>query len=142
MSVVSRGRRIAIAYRATTSEGEMIACQGADRPLEFVVGSGEVISGLSRAVLGMHLGEERRAILSPEEAYGPSRSPVLRRVRRDQLPREVQVGDALRLVMGATSATLWVIALDSGEAQLSTEHPLAGKTVVVDLSVTGILDAA
>lgn len=39
-------------------------------PLEFTVGSGEVIEGVEEAVLGMKVGEVREVTIPPEKAYG------------------------------------------------------------------------
>lgn len=47
------------------------------KPLRFKVGDGSVIKGVEKAVLGMHVGEERNVSIPPEEAYGEYKPELL-----------------------------------------------------------------
>jgi|Deesub1362A_J573_1020465.scaffolds.fasta_scaffold04197_3 FKBP-type peptidyl-prolyl cis-trans isomerase 2 len=44
--------------------------RGSYKPFTFTLGSGEVISGFERAVLGMRINETKTVTLAPSEAYG------------------------------------------------------------------------
>ena len=44
-------------------------------PLTYVSGRNQIPSGLEKALVGLHVGEEKKDVrLSPEEGYGPVRS--------------------------------------------------------------------
>lgn len=72
------GDKVAIHYHARLvakqgwtfdSTYEHLDAGGVPEPFEFVVGSGEVIGGLTAAVLGMREGGTRRAIIPPAQGY-------------------------------------------------------------------------
>lgn len=60
---------VKVEYIASLMSGQIVD-QSKGKPLEFVVGSGELIKGFDEAVVGMKMGEEKTVTISPEKAYG------------------------------------------------------------------------
>jgi len=70
-SGIKKGDTVALDYTLTV-DGQVVDSSIGKQPLEFTVGSGQVIPGFDKAVIGMNVGEEKTFTVSPEEGYGTS----------------------------------------------------------------------
>jgi FKBP-type peptidyl-prolyl cis-trans isomerase FkpA len=76
------GRLLTVAYTgwfysesATDKKGPIFdTSQGQEEPFAFILGSGGVIEGWDRGVLGMRVGGRRRLVIPPSLAYGRVRN--------------------------------------------------------------------
>jgi FKBP-type peptidyl-prolyl cis-trans isomerase len=72
-SAVRNGRRVSINYVGTfPNDGNKIfdKNQSKGKPLTFRLGTGEVIKGLDRGMIGMKVGGEREITIPPKLGYG------------------------------------------------------------------------
>ncbi len=60
---------VTVNYELTVDGEKIDSSYDRNIPFKFTVGKG-VVTGFSKGVLGMHVGEERIVIVSPEEGYG------------------------------------------------------------------------
>src|SRR5205085_6021350 len=93
MTQVQTGDVVRVHFTGWLAGGAMFGTSRDREPIEFTAGGDQVLQGMSRAVLGMAVGEKKNFTLSPEEAFGPRRPELKYQVRRSQLPEEVKVGD-------------------------------------------------
>jgi len=109
-------------------------------PLNFVVGSGQVIPGFEEGVIGMKVGEEKTLTIPPDKAYGEYEEarvlavPIeeLNLTNRSQIP---EVGQTL----GDTYGNQYkVIAVNDTHITLDANHELAGKTLIFDIKLISI----
>ena len=129
-------------YTGTLTDGsEFDSSRGRD-PLEFTLGSGQVIPGFEDAVDGLAVGESRRTEIPADQAYGPHRAELVTELERSQIPDhiELEVGGALS-VSGDDGKPFQVrvTALTEESVTLDANHPLAGETLVFDLELTEIV---
>ena len=75
-SGIKKGDNISLDYTLTV-DGQVVDSSVGKQPLTFVVGSGQVIPGFDKGVIGMNVGEEKTFTVSPEEGYGTSGSHPL-----------------------------------------------------------------
>jgi len=61
---------ISITYIATFSNGQIFDQNTEQKPLIFTVGSGQVIRGLDKGVVGMKVGKTKTITITPEKWYG------------------------------------------------------------------------
>ena len=107
-------------------------------PIRFVVGGGEMLEGISQAVVGMQVGESKTLTLAPEQAFGPRDPGVERRLPRTALPEDVRVGDRLIAHGGGRQERVWVRELGEEFAVVDGNHPLAGLTLTFDIELVSV----
>jgi peptidylprolyl isomerase len=135
------GDRVKVHYTGKLEDESVFDSSGNRQPLEFTIGSGQVIPGFDKGVLGMKVGEKKTITVAPEEAYGPVREEMIRAVERSRLPKNVffAVGERVRIpradgsILNAT-----VKAMDENTVTLDANHPFAGKTLLFDLELVSI----
>jgi len=135
---VKDGDKVTIHYRGTFESGEEFDSSFGREPLSFVAGSEELIPGMSKAVVGMQVGDKKTVTIPPEEAYGHPSDEMIIQVERSQLPEDAQVGAMLGLSTPDGQFHAVLVELAEEKATLDGNHPLAGKTLVFELEVVSV----
>lgn len=110
------------------------------KPLEFIMGSGQIIKGLEEAIAEMSVGDKKEVIVASVNAYGEYISDYIQEVPRDQFVGiDLQEGMTL-FGQGENGETVQVIVKDFNDEVVIVDynHPLAGKELNF---VVTILDA-
>jgi len=133
---IKDGATVHLEYTLTDQAGTVIETNKGKTPLVFTQGSGQIIPGLSKALLGMHEGETKQVTVPPEEAYGQPNPGALREVPRDRVPKDVEVGSRL-VGQTQTGQPIQAIVKEIKEqvVVLDFNHPMAGKTLIFDIKV-------
>ncbi|MBI2581621.1 FKBP-type peptidyl-prolyl cis-trans isomerase, partial [Candidatus Woesearchaeota archaeon] len=98
---VKKGNKVKVDYKGTFDDGTVFdASEKHGQPLEFEVGSGQVIKGFDEAVMGMKKGEEKNITLPPVEAYGEVKAELRKKVPRQQLPQDQEPKVGMILSVG------------------------------------------
>lgn len=136
-----QGDTVTVHYTGTLDSGDVFDSSRERDPLEFTVGSGQVIPGFDRAVEGLAVGESREVRLDPDEAYGQPREDLLVDVPAEQFPKdaEPEVGQQVQVQVAPGDARIATIR-EVGESsiQLDLNHPLAGQALTFDVELVGI----
>ena len=138
MSIVNCGDTVQLHYTTYAADGCVIETSGQREPFEFVAGGPEVIVGVSRAVIGMHVGERRRIAVSPEQAFGYRDPKLQQQAPRVGLLDKVDEGDQLTATVGGCELDVWVRTKGDEDVTLDANHPLAGESLVFEIEVTGL----
>ena len=99
---------------------------------EFIQGRHEIFPALEHEVVGMRPGEEKKVELSPAEGFGPHDDGKKASVSKTELPPGVKEGDVLQNDLGHFATVAEVADMT---AVLDYNHPLAGKSLVVQLKI-------
>ena len=73
MAQIKSGDKVAIHYTGTLLDGTTFDSSEGREPLEFTVGTGQIIPGLDSALPGMAVGEKKVVKVPCLDAYGPIR---------------------------------------------------------------------
>jgi FKBP-type peptidyl-prolyl cis-trans isomerase SlyD len=134
---IEEGSIVRIEYTVTDETGKLLDSNKGRQALQFTQGQKEMIPGVERQLLGMHPGEEKKLVVTPEEGYGPVDPAAQTEVPRDLVPAEAQeVGK--RLVARNRSGEPRLVMVKEVKEQtvvLDLNHPLAGKTLPFDVKV-------
>ena len=132
--VAADGDRVAVHYRGTLDDGEVFDSSRERSPLEFVVGTGGVISGFDDAVRGLAVGEAVTVRLPPAEAYGETDPSRVIEFPIEQAPEGIAVGD--QVSVGGQRAV--VTAVSAETVTVDANHELAGKALTFEIELVSI----
>jgi peptidylprolyl isomerase len=138
MAVATDGDTVQIHYTGRLNDGTVFDSSEGRSPLEFVVGSGQVISGFDEAVTGMETGEEKTVTIPAEDAYGPHRDDLLINLGRSEIPEGVEPKVGQRLQMSTKDGETFQVTVAEATDEnvvLDANHPLAGKDLTFDIQL-------
>lgn len=135
------GDRVTVHYTGTLDDGTVFDSSREGEPIEFELGTGEVIDGFDQAVAGLEVGESREIRLEPDEAYGQRSDDLVIDVDRDDLPEDLdpEVGQTLA-VEGADGEEMaaWVAEVGEDAITVDLNHPLAGRSLTFEVELLEI----
>jgi len=111
--------------------------------LEFVVGSGQIISGFENAVIGMKRNQEKKIKLKPADAYGERNEALVQTVPGDVFKdKKKELKKDMMLVLKDPNGKVLpatIIKVDEKSITIDLNHPLAGKNLNFKIKVVEIV---
>ena len=141
MAQAQHGDTVRIHYSGTLNDGTPFDSSQGREPLEFGLGTGQVIPGFEKAVEGMSVGEVKSFRIPPEEAYGERREELVQDVPRTALPQALspEVGMQLQGTNGeGYTMTFMITEVRDDSVTLDGNHPLAGQDLNFDIELVAI----
>ena len=141
MTEVKTGDTVAIHDTGTLLDGSTFDSSDGRDPLEFQVGSGQIIPGLDRALPGMSVGETKTVRIAAEDAYGEANPQMRQAIPREGIPDDIPLELGMTLNMQTPEGQqlpVRVVALDEATVTLDANHPLAGKDLQFDIELMKI----
>ena len=131
---------VTMEYTLHVDNEEIDSSKGQD-PLQFLVGHGNIISGLEREMIGMKVGESKEVTIAPADAYGEFDEQAFMEVPRTAFPTEIQVEEGAELTVRDDSGQSRYARIDAVEGDnvtLNFNHPLAGDELHFNVKVVGL----
>lgn len=137
---IQEGDTITVQYTGKLEDGSVFDTSEGRGPLEFQVGSGQLIKGFDEAVRGMKVGDATTITIPPEEGYGDADPEMVQKIPNDRLNAEgVQEGQVLALQADdGRQFQATVMKVEADGVTLDFNHFLAGKTLVFEIKVLEI----
>ncbi len=136
------GDTVQVHYTGTLADSSVFDSSAGRDPLEFTIGSGQVIPGFDEAVKGMKVGEKKTVTIPAEEAYGPRFDDMTAEIPLDKMPsgQTPEVGQRLlALQPDGRQAIVTIISISDNVVVVDTNHPLAGKDLTFEIELVKIL---
>jgi peptidylprolyl isomerase len=141
MTEVKSGDTVSIHYTGTLTDGTTFDSSEGRDPLQFTVGSGQIIPGLDKAIPGMTVGDKKTVNIPAAEAYGAADPNARQSVPRDQIPADIPLnpGTALQVQTPQGQVVNVTVAEVTDETViLDANHPLAGKDLTFAIELVAI----
>ena len=122
-------------------DGEEIDSSKGQDPLQFLVGYGNIISGLEREMMGMKVGESKDVIVTPADGYGEYDEEAYMDVPRGQFPQDMPVEEGLELSVRDDQGQSRYARIETVEGDVVTlnfNHPLAGDELHFNVKVVDL----
>lgn len=140
--MIKQGSRVRAHYTGRlTGRPEPFDSSLGRQPLEFIVGQGQLIEGFEQAVIGLSSGDKKTVELAPEVAYGQIKQDMIMTVTRDQVPSDIEEGQALQATLANGQVVPFIVKeVNETHVVVDANHPLAGKTLIFDIEILEVTE--
>jgi len=132
---------VTLNYRIALEGGPSVIDTFQGTPATLQLGAGEILPSLEACLTGMEIGKFQSFLLEPEQAFGAHKPELVERVRRaDMMESEIEAMSIMEFTAPDGSRYQGLVReVDDEIAVIDFNHPLAGKSIRLDVEVIGIL---
>ena len=137
---ISKNTIASIEYTLRDDEGEIIDSSEGNSPLEVLVGQGQLIPGLEKALMGLEAGKELKISVNPEEAYGDYNPGLEVVVPMSQIKTDDEIEEGVHFQVDTPDGTLIyeVQKIEGDQVTMNGNHPLAGQVLHFEVKVVSV----
>ena len=142
MPHAKEGDQVKVHYTGKFKNGEVFDSSREREPLAFTIGARQLIHGFDNGVRGMQVGETRIVEATPGDAYGPYHDRLVTVVQKKYFPKSItpRIGQQLQTEdERGRPINVRVTKIESENVTLDANHPLAGKTLIFEIEMMGIV---
>jgi FKBP-type peptidyl-prolyl cis-trans isomerase SlyD len=142
--ILEHGKVGVLHYVLRDAAGKTLESSHGGGPMPYLHGFGNLVPGLERALAGQERGAHLEVALAPADAYGERKGPGPQRVRRRDLPKELDIvpGRPFRTTgSDGRDVILWILKAEGAWVTLDVDHPLAGQPLTFDVDVLFVREA-
>jgi FKBP-type peptidyl-prolyl cis-trans isomerase 2 len=141
MAQAKNGDKVKVHYTGKFEDGEIFDTSSGREPLQFTLGSGDLISGFDQAVVGMNIEDKKTETIPPAKAYGDRTNDMIMEVEKQYLPQNMEPKVGMVLEMEHASGGIipvQITMVNDNTVTIDANHPLAGKTLIFDIELVEI----
>lgn len=138
-----KGKVVSIHYIVSEEPGDEIESSHGRDPMAFLIGHGNIIPGLDKAIAGHSTGDKFDVVVAPDEAYGQRREDFVQRVAKKYFRDAEHLKPGMSTVLSTKDGprSVTVLKIGSSVVDVDLNHPLAGKTLRFAVEITDVRDA-
>ncbi len=124
-----------------TVDGEEAGRAGEEEPLEYLHGAENIVPGLESALVGKRIGDRVQVVVPPEDAYGEYDEEEMDEFSMDEIPGSENLELGMVVEVEDDDGYIYegaVVEIDDGTILVDFNHPLAGKTLNFDVTITAL----
>lgn len=141
MSQAKDGSKVKVHYTGKLDDGTVFDSSKDRDPFEFTIGTGSVIPGFEKGVVGMAAGETKTLTIPPDDAYGQKRDELVADVKKSHFPPDIspELGQQLQMQQpDGRPLNVVVTKIEGEDITLDANHPLAGKTLTFEIELVEV----
>jgi peptidylprolyl isomerase len=141
MKTAATGDQVRVHYTIKLSSGKVVGSSGGGQPLSFRIGSGVVIKGLEKGVLGMQVNESRTIQIPPEDGYGLRNESLVLTIEKGALPTNIDLvpGRAIQYRKETGEAMNFIVSgVSEKTATIDANHPFAGLALTFEVVLVSL----
>ncbi|MEQ1875272.1 MAG: peptidylprolyl isomerase [Bdellovibrionia bacterium] len=130
-------------YTVKDSKGETLESSQGHDPLSILEGQGQILPKLEAEIGKMKAGDKKMIPIGYNDAYGPYREELVRRVPPKEMPKKtIKVGEEFEVSVGNKKTVVMVTSVSKDEIVLDGNHPLAGKDLRFEIEFVSTREAS
>ena len=139
--MIEAGKTVKVHYKGTLDDGTVFDSSEGRDPIEFEIGSGQVIPGFDSAVAGLEPGQSETINIPSAEAYGEPRDEMVGQIPRTELPDDMEPAVDMVLSMQSPEGEMPVriVEVAADTVTLDANHPLAGQDLTFELTLVEVM---
>ncbi len=112
--------------------------------LEFITDMGQIIPGLEKELVNLSAGDKTDVLVQPVDAYGEYKDEALTTLPKEQFADIDLVKGMTLYGTGEAGETVQVQVKDLTETEVTIDynHPMAGKTLMFNVTILDVRDAS
>ncbi len=125
-------------------EDEMMESTEDGEPIKFIQGLGQIISGLENALYGLKIGDQKTVVIQPGDGYGEYDPESLQEAKKEEFSEEIPLDMGTFLDLEDDEGDILsaqIVAAEEDTVTLDFNHPLAGKTLTFEITLTDLRPA-
>ncbi len=141
MQQAKKGDTVNVHYHGKLADGSTFDSSEGRDPLQFIVGSAQVIKGFDDAMIDMAIGEKKTVNIPVEHAYGERSEDMMIEYPITEFPSDMKPEVGMELQMGDNSGNIFPVVITQVSEEsvvLDANHPLAGKDLIFDIELVSI----
>jgi FKBP-type peptidyl-prolyl cis-trans isomerase 2 len=142
MQQVKNGDKVRVHYHGKLQDGSTFDSSEGRAPLEFQVGSGQVIKGFDDALVDMQTGDKKTVVIPAEHAYGEASDSMYIEYPLSDFPDDMKPEIGMELQMSDAEGNNFpvvIVEIKNEVVVLDANHPLAGKELTFDIELVEII---
>ncbi|MBI1380037.1 MAG: peptidylprolyl isomerase [Planctomycetaceae bacterium] len=141
-TTVQSGVVVGIYYTLRDAQGnEIDSNKKGGKPLAFLVGAGNILPGLEKALIGKSKGDVVKAEVPPAEGYGEPKDELLEAVPRSAFPPDIDLKPGMQFqgnTQDGRAFPVKVAKVEGDQVTIDKNHPLAGQTLFFEVTISGV----
>ncbi len=136
---ITKDKVVAIHYKLTNNDGEVLDSSEGRDPLVYIHGNGNLIMGMEEGVEGKAKGDKLTLKIAPEKGYGVKDPELTQKVPRSAFgDQKIEKGMQFSTNQGGV-VTVTEVGLN--EVTVDANHPLAGVELNFTVEVVEVREA-
>ena len=143
--MIKQNSVVTMHYELKDAQGEILDSSEGQDPLTYLHGAGNIIVGLEEQLVGKATGDNVSAVVSPEKGYGEPVDALIQVVPKEAFGAEVdniEVGMRFQAETEQGPVPVVVTAVDDANVTVDGNHPLAGKELHFNVTISDVRDAS
>ncbi len=149
---VEKGDIVKVDFTVKTEDGFVVGTSNRDiakkenveetgnayKPLVVKAGVGQTLQGVDEAIIGMHEGEKKEVVVSPEKGFGPRRKKLVKDMPKhsfEEIGLKPEEGMTVKTTNGDEGM---VKSVGRVFVEVDFNHPLAGVNLIFYLKVLNV----
>ena len=130
-------------YTLSDEQGEQLESSREGDPMTYLHGTGNIIPGLEKAMVGKVAGDRFEVNVEPAEAYGERNENGIQRIPAKHFKQagRLKPGQVVVLQTRQGPRQLTVVKVGRFNVDVDANHPMAGLSLTFDVEVTDVRDA-
>jgi len=140
-TIAKQGRNVMVHYKGSFRDGTVFdSSYDRGEPINFTVGTGQMIPGFDEAVSGMRVGETKNVTLTPDEAYGSHNPDGVQEVNKEHFPDdfEFETGVVIEGQVGTQPVRGIINSINEETVTVDFNHPMAGKDLNFEIELVQV----
>lgn len=134
---------VSMHYKLSDETGQVLDAS-TDQPLVYIHGTKTLIPGLEKELNGKISGDQVKATVPPEEAYGPMIPQLIQKLPIDTFQGVEKIEIGMEFEASNENNEKMIVrveAVNDTEVTINGNHPLAGKTLNFDVNIVDVREA-
>jgi FKBP-type peptidyl-prolyl cis-trans isomerase SlyD len=134
---IAKGMKVTLKVDLSVAGGQQLE----KNQVEFVFGSGAMLSGLETVLEGLEKGAKREGTLKAKDAFGNPAMHPLKKMKRTEFPKDLELKIGEKLVakgVNDMNVIMKIEKVSGDEVEVRLVHPLAEKDIKYSVEVVGV----